>query len=91
MLVLIIFLDPVNIGFISTFGTAEVAEMEAFTAGACEAIICAVNLCPVKDTRACAFAETDLACRVDWHSVEVFNLLVTELTLNHRTVLFPQK
>ena len=90
MLVVIrIFLDPINDGLIRTFWTADVAGIEAFTAGDCEVGICTVNLCPVRDTGVPTLVETDMACGVGVPSVGVLGLLVTEPTLNCGTLILP--
>ena len=51
--------------------------------------ICAVNLCPVRDTGVPTLVETDMACGVGVPSVGVLGLLVTEPTLNRGTVILP--
>lgn len=58
------FLDPIYDGLIRTFQTADVAGIEAFTAGNCEVSICIVYLCPVGDIGVPTLVELDKVCGV---------------------------
>ena len=88
-MLVVIFLDPINDRLIRTFWTADVAGIDAFTAGDNEVGICTVNLCPVRDTEVPTLVEMDMACGVGVLSVGVLGLLVTEPTLNCGTIILP--
>ena len=65
-MLVVIFLDPINDRLIRTFWTADVAGIDAFTAGDNEVGICTVNLCPVRDTEVPTLVEMDMACLWGW-------------------------
>ena len=81
LVVIIVFLDPINDGLIWIWWAAAVARTDAFTAGDCEAGICTVNLGSVRDIgvpalvegfpggsagKELTLVETDIVCGIRW-------------------------